>query len=181
MAGLSAGGADDPDAGLAPAQIAVAAMWRDICGLSKSDVAGNIAAGDSFFDVGGSSLKLAEVARLLSEAAGSEVEIKQIVGDPSLEGMAKVLEGAGKESEGNKEIVVGAWKELLNIGADVELTGADTFADHGGHSLKLAQLAGMIGVSVKDIADKQVRHRERKWLLRPDALTLIYHLRLSPA
>ena len=95
--------------------------------------------------------------------------------------MAKVLEGAGKESEGNKEIVVGAWKELLNIGADVELTGADTFADHGGHSLKLAQLAGMIGVSVKDIADKQVRHRERKWLLRPDALTLIYHLRLSPA
>ena len=155
----NAGGAStrDPDADLSNNQIVVANIWRVICNLDKSDVASAMTPSDSFYDVGGSSLKLAEVARLLSQVAGDEIAIKEIVGDPSLAAMAKVLERAMADAQNNQETVTDAWRSLLNIPAETPLSGVDAFADHGGHSLKLAQIAGILGMglTVKDLVSNQ--------------------------
>ena len=160
MAGVALEGGGDAAADsdqADPFQSTVAAIWRQICGIDANDVASSISPSDSFFDVGGSSLKLAEVARFMSVAAGAQVAIREIVGDPSLAAMAGVLSQATASSKGAAAKVVTAWRSLLDISPETELTLADAFEDHGGHSLKLALVAGSLGygLTVKDLVNTQ--------------------------
>ncbi|GMI01344.1 hypothetical protein TrLO_g1131 [Triparma laevis f. longispina] len=144
-------GGDDATFVLTPNESAVAKIWQQVCGLEDGDVAGKLAPTDTFYDAGGSSLKLAEVAKLMSEATGRDIRIKEIVADPSLAAMGVVF------SDPSQRIVAEIWRTVVGISADdvsSEINSGDTFYDIGGSSLQLAEVAKLMteeagGVEIK--------------------------------
>lgn len=60
-----------------------------------------------FFDLGGHSLLLAKLATALSREAGVAVTIPQLIESPSMEGMAKIVEGLSGPIPGAPSIVPG--------------------------------------------------------------------------
>ena len=70
----------------------IAALWRDVLGLSEVGV------NDNFFDLGGHSLLVVQVQRRLREASGREVSITDMFRFPTIRGLALHLAGQATSS-----------------------------------------------------------------------------------
>ena len=70
----------------------IAALWRDVLGLSEVGV------NDNFFDLGGHSLLVVQVQRRLREASGREVSITDMFRFPTIRGLALHLAGQASGS-----------------------------------------------------------------------------------
>jgi thioesterase domain-containing protein/acyl carrier protein len=76
-----------PDAvPLTSAECVVAKVWRELLGVDS------IGRDTSFFELGGDSLRAAQVMSRLSEAAGASLAVRSIFEFPTVAGLAKILE-----------------------------------------------------------------------------------------
>ena len=71
-----------------PVEEAVAAIWRDLLGLTQVGVE------DDFFALGGHSLLAGRLIARLRAAFGVEIELSALLDEPTLGAMAAVVEGA---------------------------------------------------------------------------------------
>jgi len=95
-------------------------------------------------DIGGHSLKLAQLAGVITgRNPAVDVSVKDLLADTSLVGMARVVE-MNIEDSPSITLMRKAWREVLQIRDDTKIASTEDFMDIGGHSLKLAQLAGVI-------------------------------------
>ena len=75
----------------------VAAIWRDVLGLEELD------SRDSFFDLGGHSLKLLAVHSRLARELGSRLSITDLFEHTTVEGIARALDGERTERSLRRE------------------------------------------------------------------------------
>jgi natural product biosynthesis luciferase-like monooxygenase protein/FkbM family methyltransferase len=74
------------------AEQAVAAVWQSVLGRER------IGIHDNFFEVGGNSLLLVQVHARLREALGRDVTMVQLFRHPTVQALARFLEGEARES-----------------------------------------------------------------------------------
>ncbi|HFE52348.1 MAG TPA: amino acid adenylation domain-containing protein, partial [Bacteroidetes bacterium] len=79
-----------------PMEELVAGLWAELLGASR------VGAQDNFFEIGGHSLLATQVVSRLRETLGVEVPIRLFFEQPTVEGLARVLEELVREEKGVK-------------------------------------------------------------------------------
>jgi natural product biosynthesis luciferase-like monooxygenase protein/FkbM family methyltransferase len=114
------GGARFAAAYVAPrtsAEQTVASIWQSVLGRERVGVH------DNFFEVGGSSLLLVQIHAKLREALGREVTMVQLFRHPTVQALARFLEGA--EGEARESGVLAAAEERVRKAEAVRPGGVD--------------------------------------------------------
>jgi acyl carrier protein len=114
------GGARFAAAYVAPrtsAEQTVAAIWQSVLGRERVGIH------DNFFEVGGSSLLLVQIHSKLREALGREVTMVQLFRHPTVQALARFLEGA--EGESRESVALAAAEERVRKAEAVRPGGVD--------------------------------------------------------
>ena len=78
---------------LSAAEQQIAAIWQSV--LNTQEIP---EADEDFFDFGGDSLDIVKVRTMLSDLAGREIEITELFTDPTVSGMAALVQEEASES-----------------------------------------------------------------------------------
>ena len=78
---------------LSAAEQQIAAIWQSV--LNTQEIP---EADEDFFDFGGDSLDIIKVRTMLSDLAGREIEITELFTDPTVSGMAALVQEEASES-----------------------------------------------------------------------------------
>jgi natural product biosynthesis luciferase-like monooxygenase protein/FkbM family methyltransferase len=114
------GGARFAAAYVAPrtsAEQTVASIWQSVLGRERVGIH------DNFFEVGGSSLLLVQIHAKLREALGREVTMVQLFRHPTVQALARFLEGAGGEAR--ESVALAAAEERVRKAEAVRPGGVD--------------------------------------------------------
>jgi aryl carrier-like protein len=71
----------------------IAAVWKEMLGRERIGVE------DNFFEVGGNSLLLVQIHSRLRESLGKEITMVQLFRHPTIQSLARILEGEGREAK----------------------------------------------------------------------------------
>ncbi|MGW8378392.1 amino acid adenylation domain-containing protein [Streptomyces sp. ODS28] len=112
----------------------VAEVWKDVLNVAE------VAPGDDFFRLGGTSLQVAVLATRLRAATGQDIGLHDLLRTPVLAEQAALLEldEDGESLDTAQQLVADCWKDVLKV---EDVAPGDDFFRLGGTSLQVAVLA----------------------------------------